>query len=128
MCGRGTVCRWLARRTKIWEFNTNLHCSIIGTCLSTAELRQILKKLGIASADHTDHELHGAAVGVAGRHDKAAKLLNKALDERYEPTIRRFAKADDIATLQALWSEAMRSGDIPGPLGRHDAPFLINPT
>jgi hypothetical protein len=35
-------------RTKIGEFNTNLHCSIIGTCLSTGELRQLLKKLGLA--------------------------------------------------------------------------------
>ena len=61
------------RRTKIWEFNTNLHCSIIGTCLSAAELRQILKKLGLAAPDSTDHELHGTAVGLAGRHDKAAK-------------------------------------------------------
>ena len=34
-----------ARRTKIWEFNINLHCSIVGTCLSAGELRQILKKL-----------------------------------------------------------------------------------
>jgi hypothetical protein len=35
------------RRTKIWEFGANLHCSIIGTCLSTAELRQILRKAGV---------------------------------------------------------------------------------
>jgi hypothetical protein len=26
----------LARRTQIWEFGTNLHCSIVGTCLTTA--------------------------------------------------------------------------------------------
>jgi hypothetical protein len=71
------------RRTKIWEFSTNLHCSIIGTCLSTTELRQLLKKLGLASPDSTDHDLHAAAVGLAGRHDKAAKLLNKVLDERH---------------------------------------------
>ena len=29
-------------RRKIWEFDTKLHCSILGTCLSTAELRQVL--------------------------------------------------------------------------------------
>src|ERR1700679_4302029 len=80
------------RRTKIWEFNTNLHCSMIGTCLSTAELRQVLKKLGLVSPDNTYHELHGAAVSLAGRHDKAAKLLNKALDERHRLAINQFAK------------------------------------
>src|SRR5215470_5503543 len=65
------------RRTKLWEFNTNLHCSIIGTCLSAAELRQLLRKLGLAPPDSSDHELHGAAVTLAARHDKASKLLNK---------------------------------------------------
>jgi hypothetical protein len=71
------------RRTKLWEFNTNLHCSIIGTCLSAAELRQLLKKVGLAPSDSSDHDLHSAAVSLAERHDKAAKLLNKALDERH---------------------------------------------
>src|ERR1700761_3333346 len=70
-----------SRRTKLWEFNTNLHCSIIGTCLSTVELRQVLRKLGLAPPDSSDHDLHSAVVSLAGRHDKAAKLLNKALDE-----------------------------------------------
>jgi hypothetical protein len=92
-----------ARRTKIWEFNTNLHCSIIGTCLSTAELRQLLKKLGVASPHSTDHDLHGAAVGLAGRHDKAAKLLHKALDERHRLAINQFAKAATEDAVRSLW-------------------------
>ena len=102
------------RRTKIWEFNTNLHCSIIGTCLSAAELRQILKKLGLAAPDSTDHELHGTAVGLAGRHDKAAKLLNKALDERHRLAIARFAKVDTEDAVRAIWRDAVRRGEIPG--------------
>lgn len=103
-----------ARRTKIWEFNTNLHCSVVGTCLSTGELRQVLKKLGIAAPDSTDHELHGAAVSLAGRHDKAAKLLNKALDERHRVAINQFAKATTEDAVRSLWREAVRRGEIPG--------------
>jgi hypothetical protein len=102
------------RRTKIWDFNTNLHCSIIGTCLSTAELRQILKKLEVASSDSTDHELHGAAVTLVGRHDKAAKLLNKALDERHRLAINRFARATTEDSVRTLWRESVRHGEIPG--------------
>ena len=102
------------RRTKIWEFNTNLHCSIIGTCLSTAELRQVLKKLGLASPDNTDHELHGAAVTLAGRHDKAAKLLNKAFDERHRLAINQFAKVSTEEAVRSLWRDAVRRGEIPG--------------
>ena len=103
----------LARRTKIWEFNTNLHCSIIGTCLSTRELRQLLNKLGLAPAGSTDHELHGSAVSLAARHDKAAKLLNKTLDERHRLAIRKFEKATTEDAVRALWADAVRRGEIP---------------
>ncbi len=103
-----------ARRAKIWEFNTNLHCSIVGTCLSTGELRQVLKKLGVAAPDSTDHELHGAAVSLVGRHDKAAKLLHKALDERHHVAINRFAKATTEDAVRSLWRDAVRRGEIPG--------------
>ncbi len=103
-----------ARRTRIWEFSTNLHCSIVGTCLSTGELRQFLKKLGVATPDSTDHELHGAAVSLAARHDKAAKLLHKALDERHRVTINQFAKATTEAAVRSLWRESVKRGEIPG--------------
>lgn len=102
------------RRTKIWEFSTNLHCSIVGTCLSTAELRQILGKLGLAPSGATDHELHHIAVSTAGRHDQAAKLLNKALDTRHKLAIAQFGKARDEAELRGLWRDAVKRGDIPG--------------
>jgi hypothetical protein len=102
------------RRTKLWEFNTNLHCSIIGTCLSTAELRQLLKKVGLAPPDSSDHELHGAAVSLAARHDKAAKALHKALDERHRIGIHQFAKAHTEDAVRSLWRESVRRGEIPG--------------
>src|SRR5271170_860501 len=101
------------RRTKIWEFNTNLHCSIIGTCLSTRELGQLLNKLGLAPPGSTDHELHGAAVSLAARHDKAAKLLNKTLDERHRLAIKQFEKANTEDAVRALWADAVRRGEIP---------------
>jgi hypothetical protein len=103
-----------ARRAKIWEFNTNLHCSIIGTCFSTTELRQVLKKLGVATQGSTDHELHGVAVRLAGRHDDAGRQLNKALDHRHKLAVSQFGKAGSEEAVRALWSAAMRGGDIPG--------------
>ncbi|HEY0185787.1 MAG TPA: DUF2325 domain-containing protein, partial [Rhodopila sp.] len=102
------------RRTKIWEFNTNLHCSIIGTCLSNAELRSVLKKFGMAAPGSTDHELHGIAVTLAGRHDDAARQLHKALDHRHKLAINQFAKASTEDAVRALWRDAVRRGDIPG--------------
>ena len=101
------------RRTKIWEFGANLHCSIVGTCLSTAELRHVLRKAGVPTADCSDHELHKVAVGLAARQDEAGRMLHKALDQRHKLTVSQFAKADTDAALLAMWRDAVRRGEIP---------------
>jgi hypothetical protein len=103
-----------SRRTRIWEFSQNLHCSIIGTCLSTAELRQTLSRLSIARPGATDHDLHHTAVSLAAKHDQAAKLLHKALDRRHRLAISQFSKAKTEAELASLWRDAVKRGDIPG--------------
>jgi hypothetical protein len=102
------------RRTKIWEFSTNLHCSIVGTCLSTSELRQVLKKFGLAADGCTDHDLHAVAVSLASRRDDAARQLNKVLDHRHKLAVSQFARADTEDAVRALWREAVKRGEIPG--------------
>ena len=102
------------RRRRIWELGGTVHCSIIGTCLSTDELRRLLRKLGFEAPGATDHALHSTAVGLAGQQDIAGKLLNKALDERHRVTIRRFDAAVDRTALRAMWRGAVEAGDIPG--------------
>src|ERR1700730_5090679 len=87
-----------ARRSKIWELSDTLHCSIIGTCLSNAELRHVLERLnvtgaGAAAAD--DHELHVVGVTLAGCPAGGAKLVQRALDKRHGLSIKRYAKAKD---------------------------------
>jgi Uncharacterized protein conserved in bacteria (DUF2325) len=103
------------RRSRIWDIAPTLHCSIIGTCLSAAELRQFFIKLGDADArTASDHTLHSSGVRAAGKHDLVGKLLNKALDNRHEAAIRRFAKASSATQVKALWLEAFEQGGIPG--------------
>jgi Uncharacterized protein conserved in bacteria (DUF2325) len=102
------------RRTKIWEFNTNLHCSIIGTCLTTHELRQVLRKLGKAPEGSTDHELHGIAVTLASRHDEPARRLHKALDHSHKLAVSQFDRASTEDEVRVLWRDSVKRGDIPG--------------
>jgi hypothetical protein len=102
-------------RRKIWEFDGSLHCSIIGTCLSNGELRQILVKLSLEEAAvATEHELHASSVRIAGKRQEGAKLLHKALERRHRVAINRFARAKNAAEVRALWQGAMQAGDIPG--------------
>ena len=103
------------QRRKLWELASHLYCSIVGTCLSTTELRKIVAKFkGHELKGLSDLAIHEEAVKAAGHHDVAARLLHKALDRRHEATIKRFHKAQDTEAVRLLWEEAQRSGDIPG--------------
>jgi len=105
----------LRRRAKIWDLNASLHCSIVGTCLTTAELRQLLTKINVAGIETmSDHDLHKQAVAVAGMRDGTAKPLQKALDRKHQRTIDRFDAADSEEDLIGLWQDATKAGDVPG--------------
>jgi hypothetical protein len=103
------------KRTAIWDMHHSVHCSIIGTCLSSAEIRRLLIKLGVPGAEGADdHDLHKQGVALAGRAQGGAKFIHKALDHRHGAAIREFAKAKDEGALRRLWDEALKRGDIPG--------------
>jgi len=103
------------KRTPIWQMHPSVHCSIIGTCLSSAEIRRLLIKLGVHGAENaSDHDLHKQGVALAGKQQGGGKFIQKALDHRHEAAIRQFAKAKDEGALSRLWDEAVKRGDIPG--------------
>jgi hypothetical protein len=102
-------------RRKIWDFSTHLHCSIIGTCLSTSELRHLLSKLGLKEATTaSEHDVYASGVLLASRRHGGAKLLHKALDRRHRLSINKFDKAKTTKEVRASWNEAMQRGEIPG--------------
>ena len=103
------------RRAKIWDLSPNLHCSLIGTCLTSGELRQVFVKIGDSDArSASDHNLHGRAVRAASQSGRAATLLHKALDKRHESLLKRYAKAASGMQVRELWRQSWRDGDISG--------------
>ena len=103
------------QRNRIWDLHHSLHCSIIGTCLTTGELKQLLLRLNVrdvAVAD--DHALHQLGVMLAGNPKTGAKHLQRALDRRHGLAIKAFARAKDEFALLERWNDAVKLGDIPG--------------
>jgi hypothetical protein len=105
------------RAVRLSDLHTNLHCSIVGTCLTTAELRQFVGKFNIADAKSlSEHDLHKHGVTIAGQKDAngGSKLLHKLLDKKHRITLNQFAKAKTEGEVGALWDEAVKRGEIPG--------------
>ncbi len=103
-----------AARRRLWELHKSLHCSIIGTCLSTTELRKLLTRAGIRTEDKSDHELHGQGVSLSAQSDSAGKLLNKLLDERHNLSVKKYGRAKTEEEVRKQWLEDVKAGDIPG--------------
>src|SRR6201996_2446392 len=102
------------RRARLAELDPHLHCSVIGTCLTTHELRKLVPKFTDLDRQHaSDLEIHHAAVELAIAGGAGSKALHKALDERYAGALRRFDQARDEEALLALWNESLKNGDIP---------------
>jgi Uncharacterized protein conserved in bacteria (DUF2325) len=104
-----------SRRTKVWELGGTLHCSIVGTCLTTGELRGLLRKSDTAiDRQATDHDLHSLAVAAVGSSNETAKQIQKTLDRHHKLVVERFGRAENAHDLGEYWDEAVRKGDIPG--------------
>jgi hypothetical protein len=102
-------------RSKLWELNESVHCSILGTCLITRELRRAMGKVVQTDVSvFTDHDLHAHAARLCNCANAAAKILQKTLDRQYEAIIKRFSRLQGEAAVLAAWAEARKEGDIPG--------------
>ena len=100
---------------KLWELDRIHHCSVIGTCLTLAELRQIHRRLGGTTQTlDSDYDLHRVFVSAARETSVASRLIQKHLDRKYKSAIRQLNKARSVSDFAAYWSVALSSGDIAG--------------
>lgn len=104
-----------SRRRRLDEISPRWHCSVIGTCLTLADLRKLAGKLLLSlPADISDYRLHGAVVHMLANNKVLGKQIARLLDRRYQATVTRFVKARSEDALVALWAESLENGDVPG--------------
>ncbi len=110
----------LSRRRKLWEIDKGYHCSIIGTCLSVANLCKLLVKAGMQfEPGVSDYELHGFFVRAMSsetpKERRLARLVNKTLDRIYAKSIAAYRDKITSEDLLRRWEQAINAGNIPGP-------------
>jgi len=101
-------------RKKLWELSRTYHCSIIGTCLTLAELRQIQRRIAYLLDSDSDYDLHRAFVIAAHEDTPASRMIHKHLDRKYRPVIKQIGKAQSAEEFAACWDTALSTGDIAG--------------
>jgi hypothetical protein len=108
------------RRSRLSELDSLLHCSIIGTCLSTSELRKLVSRFTLLDRhSSTDLEIHDAAVQLAIDGGSGCKALQKALDTRYAGALRT------LSVRQAAFGEIHMLSHLVGAANRADIRHLV---
>jgi hypothetical protein len=103
-------------RRRIWEIIGASHCSIIGTCLTIAELRKIARRTGFlgSEARYGDYQIHGLFVEKMHDENVVTRAVQKHLDTKYEGAIRKAKALGGEAELFAYWETAVDNGFVPG--------------
>ena len=104
------------QRRKLWEIRPDLHCSVLGTCLSYADLLKIGRRAGfVPSETATEYDVHNYFVHRAEEPGRLARLMHKTLDTKYRAAVHASQMAQCEESLDAFWSRSVEEGDIPGP-------------
>lgn len=103
-------------RRKLWDTPQRLHCPIVGTCLSTAELRRLAAKCGIDGRSMSDYELHLRFVSAADGKNGLSLAAHKLLEKKYRGTIARLAGIREREKLLDAWAAQVEQGEVAAAL------------
>lgn len=103
-------------RRRIWEIIGASHCSIVGTCMTLAELRKIARRTGFLAneARYGDYQIHGLFVEKMHDENAVSRAVQKHLDVKYEGAIRKTKTLDGEDAFLSFWETAVDNGFVPG--------------
>lgn len=104
------------RRKRIWQIHSGYHCSIIGTCLSPHDLKQIVREKVFSLDSGTDvFSIHRALTIIAQEKLPETRALNKLLDQKFRGSIKRYARLSGDEEIEDVWRTDLNvEGVVPG--------------
>jgi hypothetical protein len=100
-------------RTKLWQFDHNYHCAVIGTCLTMTEVKKLLNSLGINCNQTSAYDIHTAIVTLIAYNDRRSKKVQNYLDKKFSTFI-KITKKMDATLLRKEWKSVLNTGDLVG--------------
>ena len=104
------------KQKKLWEIDSNMMCSVIGTCLSMEEARRIGRRFGAKCDDETqiDSVIHAMLVRDCQEQNIISAQVNKFLNKKYSGLVRVFQNLKTSEAVIENWQRLLSEGLIPG--------------
>lgn len=90
-------------RLKLWELESGLLCSVIGTCLNVEELRKIGNKMSVPIKGLSDFEIHELFVKESCECSDCSRSVNKTLNRKFELSIKLASRCRTSEELMKFW-------------------------
>ena len=105
------------KRIELWDMDQALTCPVIGTCLTSNDLVQALRKAGVEWDERpSDFEVHYLVVHRMDRPSRLARIIAKTLNKRYNRFVRGIGQQQERKVLEQAWDHAVVAGEVPGTL------------
>ncbi|AHC14015.1 DUF2325 domain-containing protein [Salinispira pacifica] len=104
-----------AKRRKMSQIDSDLYCSIVGTCFTCDQVRHLLlEETDAPVKDQPDYVVHEVAVASLRRNERFRNRTAAYLDRLYSREVYAVSKLSSKADLDAYWDERFASGSISG--------------
>lgn len=99
----------------VWEIPVSYQCPVIGTCLTAAEHRKVVKKAGIRVKGLKDYEVHSIIMSHLSDDNKVSRRVESFLRHKFRGEFADMQEWDE-PRIEAEWKQRYVTGDIAGLL------------
>ena len=98
-------------RLPIWEVNHCFKCPVVGICITHAEQKRMLKKMGLLEKSDGPFEMHETLVASLDKENRLSRRIDNLLERKFGKQAAVLLQLDDQPFL-ATFREALESGKV----------------
>ena len=101
-------------RRKLWDLAPGAHCPVAGVCLRLEDVKRLASRAGLLDMPRTEYDLHVVLVAECRTRTPLAEQVQRALDKRYETSIRSAHQHKTEEALAHWWDQSIVRSDWAG--------------
>ena len=98
-------------RLPVWEVNHCFKCPVVGTCITLAEQKRLLKKMGLLEKSDGPFEMHETLVASLDKENRLSRRIDNLLERKFGKQAAVLFQLEEQSFL-ATFKEALESGEV----------------